>query len=93
MRPLRSQWARVKGGRVVSSWECTNEVAVGTWVTLDEGTKITYQVAEDGEDVEFFFGGQHKFDLMTTTNALRDLVRKGIDALLQADTRRAEHAG
>lgn len=59
-------------------------VDVHAWVRIRNGTSIKWAIDSDG--VEFTLGGSHGFELLATTEGLRNLVREGIKALAQLDT-------
>lgn len=53
---------------------------VSSWVKLEGGASIEYEVL--GDEVEFCFGGRRgNFQLYATEDGLADLVAKGSEAL------------
>lgn len=65
----------------------TRAVEVGTWVSIQDGCPIRYEVANSGA-VEFRCGpGSTFFDLEFESEALREFIRLADQALADMDTR------
>jgi hypothetical protein len=67
--------------------------SVTTWITIDDGCAISYQVNGSGE-VEFVCGhsAAEGFGLTMRSEALREFVTVGAEALAEMDARYAEEA-